>query len=183
MHRIFAEELIGKLIDLSLILNIEELDSYGKKFNCMFNVICFLFCDFHIFIKSQNHLKNLERFFLLVLNGIDSSNNYLALVCYKIIFYFCKHFFLIKENLKKSEIFELENANKEYFIFIYQKFSHQFDLYFERILKSMMLGLMDNTKEMSSALLSLLLVKSDKFMEIFNNLLLNLKDTEERKAL
>ena len=60
MDKNFAENLIKKIVDLFFILKIEEIEAYGKKFYSFFNLLFFIFCEFHIFIniEEQQNLKN-----------------------------------------------------------------------------------------------------------------------------
>lgn len=183
----FAQDLVGKLIDLSFIISIEEIDSYTKKFNSLFNIIYYLFSDLHVFIKSENQLINLDKFFLLAYDGMDSSNLYFSIVSYKIIFYFCKNFVELRQTYKTTNDAETLKQqlkiNNNYFVFIYENFSAKFIIFLEKIVKMLIQGVITNTTDMGQALFGLIVVFWDNFSKIVLDLVEKSKESEEKKKM
>ena len=178
MDKNFADDLVGKLIDLSFILKIEEINGYNKKFNSLFNVISYLFCDFHNFIKVENQIENLEKLFILVLDGIDSCNPFFSMVSHKIIFYFCSKFLEARELFKKSNA---EFEKYQYFRIIYERFSGKFYFFFEKIFKLLCDGYGSNISLISQSFLSLIILFSDQYLKIIESFLIRIDEKEINK--
>jgi len=181
----FAQEIVGKLIDLAFILNIEEIDCYNKKFNSLFNVIFYLFSDLHIFIKSENQLVNLEKLFLFALDGMNSCNPCFSLVSFKIIFYFCKNFIELRNNYLNSDYTGMQKTlmNTNYFIFVYENFSPKFIFFLEKILKILLQGLFFHISDMSQGLLGLIVLFWDNFQKIILSLFERSREKDEKKNM
>ncbi len=178
----FASEIVSDLIELSFILNIEEIVSYKNKFNSYFNVVYYLFSDLHVFMKSENNLANLDKFFLLTFDGIDSCNISFSLISFKIIFYFCKNFIDLRNTYKANQ-HEINNSLGNYFLFVYENFISKFILFFEKIMKMLMQNNICNKDELSQALLGLIVLFWENYNESVICLIDKLRENEERKKL
>jgi len=182
----FAQDLVAKLIDLSFIVCIEEIDSYTNKFNSLFNIIYYLFSDLHIFIKYENQLANLSKFFLIAYDGMDSCNLCFSLVSFKIIFYFCRNFVELRQIYKSSNnacTLKQLKSNSNYFVFVYENFSSKFTLFLEKMLKMLIQGIVSNFSEMSQALVGLFVVFWDDYFDLALSLIEKTIESEEKKKL
>jgi len=178
----YASEIVSDLIDLSFMLNIEEIVSYKNKFNSYFNIVYYLFSDMHVFLKSENQLSNLDKFFLLTYDGIDSCNQCFSLISLKIVFYFCKNFIDLRNNYINNEK-NINKTNNNYFVFVYENFSSKFILFFEKIIKIVLQNKIFNTEEITQALLGLIVLFWDNYYDSVLSLIEKLRETEDRKKL
>lgn len=183
----YAQDIVAKLMDLSFVLCIEEIDSYKNKFNSLFNTIYYLFSDLHVFIKSENQLANLDKFFLLAYDGIDSCNLCFSLISFKIVFYFCKNFIELRQSYQNSgnnpEALKQLKSSNNYFVFVFDNFSSKFILFLEKMLKMLMQGIIGNVTEMSQALLGLIVLFWDDYYNSASGLVEKMSENEEKKKL
>jgi len=183
----FAQDLVANLMELSFILCVEEIDAYKNKFNSLFNIVYYLLSDLHVFIKSENQLVNMDKFFLLAYDGIDSCNLCFSLVSYKIIFYFCTNFSELRQSYQTSgnnpEALKQLKSKNSYFVFVFDNFSSKLILFLEKMLKMLMQGNVNNLTEMSQALLGLIVLFWDDYYNLAFGLVEKKKENDEMKKM